>query len=198
MKRMSGVVVLSSVALLLTGCGRAEKKPAAEPQAVASAPLAPSLAESALDGDWSAVQQALGDDVDVNAQDEGQRTLLMFAAFNGNTDMVKMLIKIGAEVNHRDAINRTALMFASTGPYLETVRVLLENGAEVNAIDSHENWTALMMAAAEGQTDVVHLLLANGADVNMKDVDGEDSAYFARQRGFEALAQMLEKAAQSE
>lgn len=204
MKSMSGLVALLCIGLV-AGCERADKTAVdesvasegkVEVAAVATA-LDPALAESAMNGRWMAVKQALTDGLDVNAQDEGKRTLLMFAAFNGNTEMAKLLVSTGADVNHKDVMDRTALMFAATGPYLETVSLLLAKGAEVNAIDNHENWTALMMAAAEGQTEVVNLLLANGADVSMKDTDGEDSAYFARQRGHEALAQMLEKAAAS-
>jgi uncharacterized protein len=194
MKWIAGVIVLASVASLLTGCEREENEPVLEEvAAVEPASLAPELIDSVIDGNVMKITQALADGFDVRAQDDGKRTLLMFAAFEGQTELVKLLIESGSEVNQRDAVSRTALMFASTGPYVDTVKLLIDNGAEVNAIDNHEDWTALMFAASEGHVDVVNLLLANGADVTMKDTDGEDALYFARQRGHEALAQMLEK-----
>ncbi|MEO1859328.1 MAG: ankyrin repeat domain-containing protein [Verrucomicrobiales bacterium] len=211
MKWISGFIVLSSVVLMLTGCEQAEQPVADEPAmpevvaapgetestVVTVAPMDQTVAESAMNGDIVAVKQALAKGLDINAVDEGKRTLLMFACFNGHTELAKFLIGAGAAVDQREKTNRTALMFAATGPNVDTVKMLIEMGAEVNAIDSHEDWTALMIASAEGQTEVVNLLLANGADATMKDTDGEDSAYFARQRKFEALAQVLDKAAAS-
>lgn len=197
MKWVSGWVALLMVGLS-AGCS---KGPVAEqvksPTQAVPVILSQELVDGALNGELETINLALADGLNVNAQDEGQRTLLMFAAFNGQADVIKALLKAGADVNHKDATDRTALMFASTGSNVETVQLLLKAGAKVNAVDNHENWTALMMAAAEGQTEVINVLLANGADVTMKDTDGEDSAYFARQRGFEALAQTLENLAKA-
>jgi ankyrin repeat protein len=199
MKWMTGFLVALSL-VVLAGCGKRTESSAADASAV-EAPTAAGLTEalgvSALDGEIEAIRSALKGGLDVNAQDSNGLTMLMMAGFNGHAELVRLLLDAGADINQTESIGRTALMLASTGPSVETVKLLLDSGAKVNMTDNHEDWTALMMAAAEGQTEVVNLLLANGADVTMKDTDGEDSAYFARQRGFEALAQMLEKLAES-
>ncbi len=200
----SSVVIL--LALMICGCKPeqgATEVVVEETETAAVAPveqvtevveLDPALIDSAMSGDLTAVKKAISEGLDVNALAEGNRTLLMFAAFEGRVDVVKALIDAGFDVNHKDVTARTSLMYAASGTSPETVKVLLESGADVNAIDSHENWTALMMAAAEGNTEICRMLIEAGADPKAADVDGENSAYFARQRGFEALAQELEKA----
>ena len=69
------------------------------------------------------------------------------------------------------------------------VCLLLENDAEVNAVDRKEHFSPVMFATAEGLSPIVDLLLEAGANPSMKDVDGDTAAVFARQRGFNALAE---------
>jgi ankyrin repeat protein len=192
----AGFLVALSV-VVLAGCGERAETDAPEAAVSVASDLTEALGVSALDGEIEAIRSALKGGLDVNAQDSNGLTMLMMAGFNGHAELVRLLLDAGADINQTESIGRTALMLASTGPSVETVKLLLDSGAKVNMTDNHEDWTALMMAAAEGQTEVVNLLLASGADATMKDTDGEDSAYFARQRGFEALAQMLEKVAQA-
>jgi ankyrin repeat protein len=49
-----------------------------------------------------------------------------------------------------------------------------------------------MHAAAEGNLDVVKLLIAAGANTRLRDIDGDNAAFFARQAGHVAVAQYLE------
>ena len=147
--------------------------------------------EAALNGDNDSVVAALAAGQDANYTDEGGRTAMMLAGFNGHTAIVSHLINHGGSVTSKDQIDRTALMYTCTGPNPDTVNLLLSNGAKVNAIDNHEAWTPLMFAAAEGLTDVVKILLDHKADVNMKDVDGDTAGNFAQSRGHKELAAML-------
>lgn len=171
---------------LLIGC---EKK--AEPLPPPTRAEINAFVQAALAGRTAAVTSALENGMPVNQKDDAGNTALAAAAFNGHVETLQTLLEAGADVNRRVNRDVTPLM-AACGPYPQAVRLLLENGAEVNATDGIEHFTALMYAAAEGHTPVAELLLEYGADPAMKDVDGDTAATFARQRGFEALADQLQ------
>lgn len=150
------------------------------------------IMDSALNGNVEAIALALEAGINPDLTDENGRTPLMLAAFSGHTEIAERLLEAGARVDLRDSTNRTAFMFACTGPNLKLVTLLHRRGAKVNDIDSHESWTPLMFAAAEGHRDVVQYLLSNGANPRAEDVDGETASSFARQRGFNEVAEMIE------
>ena len=204
---ISKIIVLLAcfVPLLATGCKPADSdsndssvassQPATVSQnAPAELPPIPVefILDSALNGNVEAIALALEAGIDPNIIGDQNRTPLMLAAFNGHQEIAERLLEAGARVGMRDSTNRTALMFACTGPNVSLVSLLLRRGADINGIDSHESWTPLMFAAAEGHRDVVQLLLDRNADPNAADIDGETSAYFARQRGFPEVAEMIE------
>lgn len=197
---------------LLAGCGLPEQPPetkAQDPVAQVGAETVPQpaqslppvtmqeLVEASLNGLEDSVAQALAQGFDPNQRDAEQRTLLMYAAFNGQTAIARRLLDAGAEVDAVDRIGSTALMFAASGPGTETVQLLLDRGAQVNRVDSNEHFSALMWAAAEGQLENVKLLLEKGADLSLKDVDGDTAESFARKQNHTAIAQLLQQAAAS-
>ena len=91
----------------------------------------------------------------------------------------------------RQKTGATALHFAAGGRHAAVVKVLLEYGARFAAKD--ENWyTPLHYAAIwNGQTETTAFLIANGAEVNAVDNDGNTSLALARERLFDALAELL-------
>lgn len=178
------LITLTSLCILLAGCGKKAAAPTAEQIAVAI--------DAALNGNPAAIAAALEKGIPVDQTDDYGNSLLMLASFDGHTEIAEMLLKNGADIAFRNPEGRTALMFASTGPYPATVRLLLKHGAEVNAVDSAEHFTPVMFAAAEGLSPVVDILIEAGADLTLKDIDGDTAANFARQRGFTALADRLD------
>lgn len=159
---------------------------------VSNMDLLSKLSDAALEGDIEGVNQAIESGVNVNGMDEGGRTALMFASFNGHSEIVLNLLEAGAAIDMRDAMGRTSLLYAATGPFPETVKILLDKGAEPNVIDSDEHFTPLMHAAAEGNLDVVKVLLKAGSDPTLIDVDGDNAASFARQAGHIEVADYLQ------
>lgn len=193
--------------LLMFGCSRPENaapagKAVSEPAAtaaIAPEPLpGPEFLTAAHDGKLEEVRAAIKNGTPVNWVDERGQTALMLSAFNGHAEIVKLLLDGGAKVELRDGTGRTALMFASTFDSTDTVGLLLAKGSDVNAVDSGEKWTALMFAAAEGHQGVVVRLLEHGANPRTLDVDGDDAAAFAVQRGHRDLARMLQEAGQKD
>lgn len=150
------------------------------------------LSPMALEGETDNLRAAITYGFDPNEKDADDRTLIMFAAYNGHVKTVEMLLEHGAEVNSADFEGTTALMWASSGPFVDTVDLLLQKGANVNTVDSREHFTALMWAASEGQLEVVELLLRNNADKTLQDVDGDTAESFARQKGHAEVVKLLQ------
>jgi len=212
MKKIASLIPLLFLLILvgLNSCGSGKEKqtssdtssdpaPVANPapsvdsmHAVSNQVLLAKLNDAAYEGDIDGVNEAFTLGADVNAIDEGGRTALMFASFNGHSEIVLDLLDAGAGIDLRDAMGRTALLYAATGPFPETVKILLDKGAGPNVIDSNEHFTPLMHAAAEGNLDVVKVLLEAGSDPTLKDVDGDNAASFARQAGHSEVAAYLE------
>ena len=140
--------------------------------------------EAALYGKTATIETALKQGYNPDVCDPDNRTLLMYAAFNGQTDIARKLIEAKADVNLQDSTGTSALMFAASAPNgKDTVQLLLDHGAQINMIDSNEHFTALMWAAAEGQAENVKLLLKNKADTTLMDIDGDTAQSFATKAG---------------
>jgi ankyrin repeat protein len=150
--------------------------------------------EAALDGKVDIIEKALAQGYKPDTRDPENRTLLMYAAFNGQTPVAKKLIEAGADVNAQDKTGTSALMFAASAPNgKDTIQLLFDSGAKIDMIDSNEHFTALMWAAAEGQTANVKLLLKHKADTTLKDVDGDTAESFAAKAGHTAVVKILQE-----
>ena len=72
------------------------------------------LYEYCLSGDIGALNKLLAGNssYNVNAQNTGGTTVLMFAAAQGHDDIVQLLLNLGANQNLQDNQGKTALMMA--------------------------------------------------------------------------------------
>ncbi len=185
-------VLLAAASLLWIGCGppSAEFASSGAGGYRSGAVLTERLSDAAFQGNRKAVEAMLSG-TDVNATDEGGRTMLMLASYGGHSPTVRLLCESKADPNLRDTNRRTALMYAASGPNATTVEILLAHGAEVNVSDGEEGWTALMFAAAEGHEDIVGMLLDSGADPNLRDIDGESALTFALNNGHSGVVEQL-------
>ncbi|MDE0105922.1 MAG: ankyrin repeat domain-containing protein [Bryobacterales bacterium] len=158
-----------------------------------SAFLTERMANAAFEGNTKAVEDMLPR-VDVDAQDEGGRTMVMLASYGGHSTTVRLLCENKANPNLKDSNRRTALMYAASGPNAGTVEILLAHGAEVNVADGEEGYTALMFAAAEGHAEIVRMLLASGAEADLRDIDGESALKFAADNNHPEVVRLLQEA----
>lgn len=103
---------------------------------------------------------------------------------------MEKLLALGANPNIVSYEGATPLMNAVQSNKMLHLNLLLEAGANVNAIDSR-GFTSLHRAAEMGHVDVVKILLSKGADKTVS-VDGHTALSFAKMRGNEAIAQLLQ------
>ena len=129
---------------------------------------------------------------------EERLTVLMLAAINGHVDLAKFLIAADADINAKDSNEITALMFAAIQGHKETVKTiceaLREKGDLKNALEDKdkEGINALTWAAINGHKETVKYLISIGADINAKDPAGKTASEFARNKGHEEIAALLQ------
>ena len=96
------------------------------------------------------------DGVELNLKDNGGRTALLFAGYEGHADVVKLLIEHdGVELNLKDDNGQTVLSRAASQGHAEVVKLLLEQ----KDIEPESTYPApLMLAQQSGHVMVSYLL----------------------------------------
>lgn len=161
--------------------------------------LEPDLAEAAAVGDVERLGEVLGSDRAIAKQRANSRSadgwpLLHLAAAFADEPTVRMLLDAGADVKQISATpmrNQAlhAVLALSKDPAV--IRLLIERGADVNAAQT-AGYRPLHQAAAAGCEDAVRMLLDAGADRTARCDRGKTPAEYARERGHDAVAAMLE------
>lgn len=128
---------------------------------------------------------------DINVQQFGGKTALIWSALGNNHDLVAWLLAQGAETELRDDYQRTALLLVAreTGD-AAMAKLLLENGAEVDARDKY-GATPLELAAWRGFREVVDLTLDAEATIPDGDRDVAALTMFATEKGLGRLFGIL-------
>ena len=135
--------------------------------------------------------------VDPRVSDEGMEPAgvsavdLLQSAFE-RRDRVELeaLARAGVALEIRDITGRTVLMRVAEAGDTETLQWILEAGALVDR-RLEDGRTALMLAAAAGHRKVVMALLTGGAHAGLRDDQGIDAVSWARQGGWDELAEEL-------
>jgi len=123
----------------------------------------------------SKLKEYLENGGDPNLRDARGRTLLHYAAKEGNLEAVRLLLKHKADPNARDRRGRTPLHYAVLADD-EVVVELIKAGAEVNAKDK-DGRTPLHWAAVVKKNEGA--LLYHGADPDAQDVYGNTPLHYA-------------------
>lgn len=110
------------------------------------------------------VEMALELGADIEAQDEGGRTALHWAAKHGHVEILELLLIRATDLDIQTYSGWTSLHFAAQHGNVEIVKTLLANGAKVN-LEAADGRRPLHVAAEAGRVEVVKELLNAGADV---------------------------------
>jgi ankyrin repeat protein len=137
---------------------------------------------------------------DINAVADNRDTPWLLAGAEGRTALIRPMLATGrVDYRLRNRYGGNALIPAAHHGHPATVKLLLEE----SKIDvDHVNdlgWTALLEAVILGDggptyVEIVRLLIAHKANVNLADRGGVSPLAHAKQRGFAAIAHMLEEA----
>jgi ankyrin repeat protein len=135
---------------------------------------------------------------DVNAKDKIQDSPYLYAGAEGRNEILKMTLAAGADLKSVNRYGGTALIPAAHHGYPDTVKILLGTAIDKDHVN-RLGWTALLEAVVLGDggkvhTEIVRLLVEAGANVSIADRDGVTPLRHARQRGFAAMAAILEAA----
>jgi uncharacterized protein len=135
----------------------------------------------------------------VNALDEMHDSPFLYAGASAYTQIVNYCLAHGADFTVFNRYNGTALIPACERGHVETVKELLKRK---NFPIHHINrlgWTALLEAiilsdGGPAHVQIVQLLVNAGCNVNIADKDGVTPMTHARNKNFEKIVAILEKA----
>ncbi|XP_039544193.1 histone-lysine N-methyltransferase EHMT1 isoform X7 [Pimephales promelas] len=110
--------------------------------------------------------------ININCQDDGGWTAMIWATEYKHVDQVKLLLSKGADINIRDKEENICLHWAAFSGCLEIAEILLDAKCDLNAVNIHGD-SPLHIASRESRLDCVNLFLSKGADVRLKNKEGE-------------------------
>ncbi|XP_064262456.1 LOW QUALITY PROTEIN: histone-lysine N-methyltransferase EHMT2-like, partial [Passer domesticus] len=110
--------------------------------------------------------------VDVNAQDSGGWTPIIWAAEHKHIEVIRRLLTRGADVTLTDNEENICLHWASFTGSAEIAEVLLNAQCDLHAVNFHGD-TPLHIAARESYHDCVSLFLSRGADPEVRNKEGD-------------------------
>ncbi|XP_051907028.1 histone-lysine N-methyltransferase EHMT1-like isoform X2 [Hippocampus zosterae] len=110
--------------------------------------------------------------VNINCQDDGGWTAMIWATEYKHVNQVKLLLSKGADISIRDKEENIVLHWAAFSGSVEIATLLLDAHCDLHAVNIHGD-SPLHIAARENRLDCVVLFLSRGADVSRKNREGE-------------------------
>ena len=137
---------------------------------------------------------------------------LIEVAKQGDIQTVKTFVKRGADIDVQDNQGRTPLYLAAKNEHPEVVDVLLDNGAASYYTTDNQAWKDLMLVAnqeirekinkkreeeafietaKQGNIERLQYFIDKGVDINARDRYGRTALYWAIQKDFEEVVDVL-------
>ncbi|XP_054461988.1 histone-lysine N-methyltransferase EHMT2 isoform X1 [Anoplopoma fimbria] len=123
--------------------------------------------------------------VDVNAQDSGGWTPIIWSAEHKHVDVIKVLLNRGADVTISDKSPpslqelNVCLHWAAYAGNVDIAELVLNSGCSLASVNMHGD-TPLHIAAREGYLECVTLFLSRGADIDVMNREGDTPLSLAR------------------
>ncbi|XP_074546297.1 histone-lysine N-methyltransferase EHMT1 isoform X2 [Halichoeres trimaculatus] len=110
--------------------------------------------------------------ININCQDDGGWTAMIWATEYKHADQVKLLLSKGADISVRDKEENICLHWAAFSGSVDIAELLLNAHCDLQAVNIHGD-SPLHIAARENRLECVTLFLNRGADVFLKNREGE-------------------------
>ncbi|XP_051532999.1 histone-lysine N-methyltransferase EHMT1 isoform X5 [Myxocyprinus asiaticus] len=110
--------------------------------------------------------------IDINCQDDGGWTAMIWATEYKHVEHVKLLLSKGADINIRDKEENICLHWAAFSGCVEIAKILMAAKCDLNAVNIHGD-SPLHIASRENRLECVNLFLSWGADATLKNKEGE-------------------------
>uniref|UniRef100_A0A8C4ZWQ7 Euchromatic histone-lysine N-methyltransferase 1b n=1 Tax=Gadus morhua TaxID=8049 RepID=A0A8C4ZWQ7_GADMO len=110
--------------------------------------------------------------IDINCQDDGGWTAMIWATEYKHLDQVRLLLSKGADVSIRDKEENICLHWAAFSGSVEISQLLIKAHGELHAVNIHGD-SPLHIAARENRVECVMLFLSQGANVYLRNREGE-------------------------
>ncbi|XP_031433094.1 histone-lysine N-methyltransferase EHMT1 isoform X5 [Clupea harengus] len=124
-------------------------------------------------GHFEIVKHLLGTGlIDINCQDDGGWTAMIWSTEYRHVGLVKLLLSTGADINIRDKEENICLHWAAFSGCVEIAEILLEGRCDLHAVNIHGD-SPVHIAARENRLECVTLFLSRGSDVSLKNREGE-------------------------
>ncbi|KAJ8267432.1 hypothetical protein COCON_G00126040 [Conger conger] len=117
--------------------------------------------------------------VDINAQDSGGWTPIIWAAEHKHLPVIRALLHRGADVTLKDKEMNVCLHWASFAGCVEIAELVLNAGCPLTSVNLHGD-TPLHIASRESYLDCVTLFLSRGADIDIMNREGDTPLSLAR------------------
>ncbi|XP_035040196.2 histone-lysine N-methyltransferase EHMT1 isoform X1 [Hippoglossus stenolepis] len=128
---------------------------------------------AAKSGHYNIVEHLLSTGlININCQDDGGWTAMIWATEYKHADQVKLLLSKGADISVRDKEENICLHWAAFSGSVEIAELLLNAHCDLQAVNIHGD-SPLHIAARENRLECVTVFLSRGADVFLKNREGE-------------------------
>ncbi|NBC97447.1 hypothetical protein GV764_00205 [Atlantibacter hermannii] len=151
---------------------------------------------ASLNKQYEAVSFLISEGADIDKQDETCFNPFLLSCLNNDLTLLRIVLPAKPDLTRLTRFGGVGITPASEKGHVEIVRELLTK-TEINF--NHTNfvgWTPLLEAivlndGGEKQQEIVKLLLDHGANPHMTDKYGKTPLELAREKGYDAIAQLL-------
>jgi uncharacterized protein len=144
--------------------------------------------------DVAAVKGLIAAGVNVSEPDANGDAPLVMAAYEGHTEIVRLLLEAGADVTAVDpGMKATALHAAAYAGRTDAARLLIEHGVEIDRQGPKNGYTALHDAIWQNNIQTARVLIEAGSNLALESHAGETPLQFARTKGRQEIAEMIER-----